>query len=77
MTDHRYRVKLIAVAAVAVVLALAGCGGDGSDLEVQRRIAHVCDPMKNVGVDYHGPGWSVDGRYEVTCEDGSQRIVFP
>lgn len=61
---------------IATVLLIAGCGGI-DQAKVEREIAHACDPMKNVGVDYQGPSWELNGRYEITCEDGSQRIVLP
>lgn len=43
----------------------------------ERAITHACDPLANRSVDYHGPGWSTGGRYEITCSDGSQQIVYP
>lgn len=71
------RRSLVAFVLVAVTL-LAGCGSDvDNNAALEHKITHACDPMKNVGVDYHGPSWEETDRYEVTCSDGSQRIVYP
>lgn len=52
--------------------------GTGPDTRAtERAIRTACLPGKNIGVDYHGSSWSESDRYEVTCADGSQRIVYP
>lgn len=70
--------RTITLMALITALVMTGCGDGGkSHSEIEREISHACDPMKNVDVDYHSSGWSVSSRYEITCADGSQRIVFP
>ena len=74
-----FLVGAVGLALIAgAVYGMAQAEGPGPDRQAtEKAIARACDPLKNEGVDYHGPSWSESGRYEVTCSDGSQRVVYP
>lgn len=87
MTDVSWQTFIKWVVVGAAALALTGVliygmvkldeSGGPDFAATEQAIARVCDPMKNTGIDYHGSGWSESSRYEVTCSDGSQRLVYP